>query len=94
MASKSSSVPSPIDGDMLDRLFLDCLALETSIASISQAIDRLAPAVECGLVTAEHLMSLVYRIETAERGMIKVADRLGDTATSLIDRRRMATSVH
>lgn len=89
MTSKIHPIPSPLSGDALDKLFLDCADLETLVASIRQVVDKLGPAVDSGLVTAEHLMNLAYRIENAERGLIAIALQIGDTATTLIDRRRM-----
>lgn len=58
MASNIHPLPSALSGDDLDQLFLDCADLEKLVASIRQVTDKLAPAVDAGLVTAEHLMNL------------------------------------
>ncbi|MEL6963961.1 MAG: hypothetical protein AAFO01_14500 [Pseudomonadota bacterium] len=81
-------------GQTLDRLFLDCAKLESLVSSIKQTMDRLDPAVDSGMVTAEHLMNLAFRIENAERGLIAIAHQIGDTASSVIDRRKQAALVH
>lgn len=93
MTSTIHPIPSPrskeaLAGDALDQLFLDCADLETLLASIRQAVEKLGPAADTGLVTAEHLMNLAFRIENAERGLIAIAHQVGDTATTIIDRRR------
>ena len=94
MPSKPSPASLPFTGAMLDQLFSDCAALETLVASIRQAMSELNPAVDSGAVTAEHLMTLAFRIENAERGLITIAHQISDTATNVIDRRKMATMVH
>jgi len=94
MTSKPRLAASPFSGDMLDRLFLDCAALETLVTSIRQSMDALDPAVDSGFVTADHLMNLAFRIENAERGLITIAHQISDTATTVIDRRKMAAAIH
>lgn len=94
MTTKTLPVSPSFGEEALDRLFLDCTELETAVASIRQAIDKLDPAVESGLVTAEHLMVLAFRIERAERGLITIAHRMGHTATSLIERRNTESVIH
>lgn len=94
MRSKLALIDSLTTGDALDQLFLDCAELEGLVASILQAIDGLSPAVDSGLVTAEHLMNLTYRIEAAERGLITVAHQIGDTVDSVVQRDRKAAPVH
>ncbi len=79
-------------GDALDQLFLDCSELEGLVASILQAVGALKPALDSGLLTAEHLMHLAYRIEAAERGLIAVAHHVSDTATSVIQQRYVAAT--
>ncbi|MGI9489445.1 MAG: hypothetical protein ACR2RF_26870 [Geminicoccaceae bacterium] len=88
MTSNIHPLPSAFSGDDLDQLFLDCADLEQLVASIRQAIDKLGPAVDSGLVTTEHLMNLAFRIENTEQGLIAIAHQIGDTATTVIDRRR------
>ncbi len=94
MSSRSKPAPAPMAGQTLDRLFLDCSKLETLVSSIREAMDRLDPAVDSGMVTAEHLMNLAFRIENAERGLIAIAHQIGDTASSVIDRRKQAALIH
>lgn len=89
MPSNIHPLPSALTSDDLDQLFVDCADLEQLVASIRQAIDRLGPAVDNGLVTAEHLMNLAFHIENTEQGLIAIAHQIGDTATTLIDRRRL-----
>ena len=89
MPSPALSMPSPLTGDSLDRLFHDCAELETLVASIKQTIGDLDPAVDSGLVTAEHLMNLAFRIENAERGLIAIAHQIGETAATVVHRRKM-----
>ncbi|MGI9419444.1 MAG: hypothetical protein ACR2RA_16580 [Geminicoccaceae bacterium] len=90
MASHALPFPPPFTSDRLDRLFLDCAELETLVTSIRQSIGELDPAVDSGLVTAEHVMNLAFRIENAEHGLIAIARQIGDTATTLIERRKAA----
>lgn len=97
-AKPSYSIPSPPADDTLadntlDRLFHECAELETLITSIRQTIDRLDPAVDSGLVTAEHLMNLAYRVENAEHGLIAIAHQISDTATAVIQRRNITAAV-
>jgi hypothetical protein len=94
MSSRAKPVPATISGQTLDRLFLDCAKLETLVLSIRDAMDRLDPAVDSGMVTAEHLMNLAFRIENAERGLIAIAHQIGNTASSVIDRRKQAILIH
>jgi hypothetical protein len=94
MSSRPKPAPAPISGQTLDRLFLDCAKLETLVSSIKEAMDRLDPAVDSGMVTAEHLMNLAFRIENAERGLIAIAHQIGDTASSVVDRRKQAALIH
>lgn len=94
MPSKPSPASLPFSGDMLDQLFLDCAALETLVVSIRQAMAELNPAVDSGVVTAEHLMNLAFRIENAEHGLITIAHQISDTATSVIDRHKLLAMVH
>lgn len=94
MRPKSMSIDLSATGDTLDRLFLDCAELEGLVASILQVIDRLSPAVESGLVTAEHLMNLAYRVEAAERGLVTIAHQIDNTASAMIQRRQGAAAVH
>ncbi len=89
MTSTLHPLASSLSSDDLDRLFLDCADLEQLVASIRLALDKLGPAIDSGLVTAEHLMNLAFRIENTERGLIAIAHQIGDNATTLIDRRRM-----
>jgi len=83
MTSTPHPAPSPLTENALDRLFLECAELEGLITLIRKMIDELDPAVDSGLVTAEHLMILAYRIENAERGLIEIAHRFSDTANRL-----------
>ncbi len=92
MTSTAERIPSTLSSATLDKLFLDCGELETLITSIRQTIGRLGPAVDSGLVTPEHLMNLAFRIEKAERGLIDVSHQIGDTATTMIERRKMRSS--
>ena len=94
MPSKPSPASLPFSSDTLDQLFSDCATLETLVASIRQAMAELNPGVDSGAVTAEHLMNLAFRIENAERGLITVAHQISDTATSVIDHRKLAATVH
>lgn len=94
MISKPRLVHAQPDLDVLDRLFHECAELETLIGSIRQKMDELGPAVNSGLVTAEHLMNLAFRVENAEHGMIAIAHQISDTATAVIDRRNTATVTH
>lgn len=90
MTSTITHLASALSGEALDKLFLDCADLEQLISSIRQTVEKLGPAVDKGLVTPEHLMNLAFRIENAERGLIAVAHQVSDTATTMIDRRRMS----
>lgn len=92
MTSTTFPIPLPLKGDSLDRLFHDCAELETLVASIRQTIGDLDPAVDSGLVTAEHLMNLAFRVENAERGLIAIAHQIGDTAATVVHRRKMTVA--
>ncbi len=89
MTSNIHPFDSALSGEALDKLFLDCASLESLLSSVRQAVEKLGPAVDSGLVTPEHLMALAFRIENAERGLIAIAHQISDTATTMIDRRRM-----
>ena len=89
MTSTTIRVPSTLSSATLDKLFHDCAELETLITSIRQAFGALDPAIDSGLVTPEHLMNIAFRIENAERGLIEVSHQIGDTATTMIERRRV-----
>ena len=86
MTSQSPRGTSALTSDDLDQLFSDCAELEARIVSIRHAMEKLEPAVDAGLVTAEHLMNLAFRVENAERGLIAVGHQVNDTATSMIRR--------
>jgi hypothetical protein len=73
--------------DTLDQLFHDCTELESLVASILEGAGSLGPAVDSGLLTAEHLMNLTYRIEAAERGLDSVTREIGETASAVTQRR-------
>ena len=88
MTSNVHPLPSALTGDDLDQLFLDCAELETLLASIRQVVEKLGPSIGSGVVTAEHLMNLAFRIENAERGLIEIAHQVGDSASIMADRQR------
>ena len=90
MTFEPGTMPSPLTGNTLDQLFHDCTELETLITSIRQTIGKLDLAVESGLLTAEHLLNLAFRVERAEHGLIAIANQIDDTATGLIQRRQLA----
>lgn len=97
MSSKSLTTKNdtlPPTSDALDRLFLDCAALETLIAAIRDGIDHLDPGVDSGRVTTEHLMNLAFRIEAAEHGMLAIAHQISDTAISVIERHQRVSALH
>ena len=94
MTSKPSLVHPEPTSESLDRLFLECAELEALVASIRQTVVGLDPAVDSGLVTAEHLMNLAFRIENAEHGLIAIAHQVSDVAMTAIDRRRAARAIH
>jgi hypothetical protein len=93
MTSKSPPQTPLAACDALDRLFLDCAELETRVASILQAIDRLSPAAESGTVTVERLMNLACRVEAAERGLIAISHQIDDAANAVIRRRARQPSL-
>ncbi|MGI9434332.1 MAG: hypothetical protein ACR2Q4_05820 [Geminicoccaceae bacterium] len=94
MRSLSTLVDPAATGDALDQLFLDCSELEALVTSIRQTIDGLSPAVDAGLVTAEHLLNLACRIEAAEQGLISVAHQIGNSASAVIEHRQRVASAH
>lgn len=94
MTPKPTLIVSKPDTDRLDRLFTDCAALETLLASIRQSVGTLKPAANSGLVTAEHLMNLAFRIEHAEQSLITIAHELSDTAMAVINRGKETSVVH
>jgi hypothetical protein len=89
-----SSTSSVVASDALDQLFSECAALERVLIAIKQSIEKLDPAVKSGRVTTEHLMTLAFRLETAERGMIDIAHRIDDTAVSVAHRHDSESHLH
>ncbi|MEM7042306.1 MAG: hypothetical protein AAF543_05805 [Pseudomonadota bacterium] len=89
MTSHSLPGSAALTSDILDQLFSDCAELEARIVAIRQAIEKLEPAVDAGLVTADHLMNLAFRVENAEHGLIAIAHQVSDTATTMIQRRKV-----
>ncbi|MGI9510143.1 MAG: hypothetical protein ACR2QJ_12440 [Geminicoccaceae bacterium] len=94
MTSKPRSVISPCADDTLDLLFFDCVELETLVEAIKHRFDMLNTIADCGLMNAEHLMTLAVRIENAERGLITIAHQIDDSAANMMRRQQIATVVH
>ena len=89
-----SLTSSVVASDPIDQLFSECATLESVLVAIKQSIEKLDPAVKSGRVTAEHLMTLAFRLETAERGMIDIAHRIDDTAVSVVHRHDSESDAH
>jgi len=90
----SSTSSSKDNSSMLDQLFLDCTELETLLTAMKANIAKLDQGVASGLVTTEHLLTLAFRIETAERGMIDIAHGIDGTATNIARRRERTRALH
>ena len=85
---------TPKSNSALDQLLSDCAELERLMAAMKTKLAKLDPAVQSGRITAQHLLTLVLRIEAAERDMIDIAHQIDSAATHVVRRHERMYALH